>query len=41
MKHSIIWVDDATGKASLGERPVHLNTLTNDVQSFPPKARVY
>jgi succinate dehydrogenase / fumarate reductase flavoprotein subunit len=41
MKHSIIWVDDATGKTTLGERPVHLNTLTNDVQSFPPKARVY
>jgi succinate dehydrogenase / fumarate reductase flavoprotein subunit len=41
MKHSIIWVDDATGKTNLGERPVHLNTLTNDVQSFPPKARVY
>ncbi len=41
MKHSIIWVDDATGKTDLGERPVHLNTLTNDVQSFPPKARVY
>ncbi|MFN8926211.1 MAG: succinate dehydrogenase flavoprotein subunit [Rhodospirillales bacterium] len=41
MKHSIIWVDDATGKASLGERPVHLNTLTTDVQSFPPTARVY
>lgn len=41
MKHSIIWVDDATGKTTLGERPVHLNTLTNEVQSFPPKARVY
>jgi succinate dehydrogenase / fumarate reductase, flavoprotein subunit len=41
MKHSIVWVDDATGKTELGERPVHLNTLTNDVQSFPPKARVY
>jgi succinate dehydrogenase / fumarate reductase flavoprotein subunit len=41
MKHSIVWVDDATGKTTLGERPVHLNTLTNEVQSFPPKARVY
>jgi hypothetical protein len=22
-------------------RPVHLNTLSNDVESIPPKARVY
>jgi succinate dehydrogenase / fumarate reductase flavoprotein subunit len=40
MKHSIVWVGD-DGKTSLGDRPVHLNTLTNEVQAFPPKARVY
>ncbi|MFM2041817.1 MAG: hypothetical protein RLY86_393 [Pseudomonadota bacterium] len=40
MKHSTVWVDDA-GKVKLGDRPVHLYTLTNEVQVFPPKARVY
>ena len=40
MKHSTVWVDDA-GSTYLGDRPVHLYTLTNEVQPFPPKARVY
>ncbi|WP_119677411.1 succinate dehydrogenase flavoprotein subunit [Indioceanicola profundi] len=40
MKHSTVWVDDA-GKVTLGDRPVHLYTLTNEVQVFPPKKRVY
>ncbi|MGP1397511.1 MAG: succinate dehydrogenase flavoprotein subunit [Inquilinaceae bacterium] len=40
MKHSVIWVDE-NGDSKIGYRPVHLNPLTNDVQSFPPKARVY
>jgi succinate dehydrogenase/fumarate reductase flavoprotein subunit len=40
MKHSIVWVDDA-GKSTLDTRPVHMQPLTNEVQSFPPKARVY
>jgi succinate dehydrogenase / fumarate reductase flavoprotein subunit len=40
MKHTVIWVDDE-GKSRIEYRPVHLQPLTNDVQSFPPKARVY
>jgi len=40
MKHSTVWVDEK-GKERLGDRPVHLYTLTNDVQVFPPKKRVY
>src|SRR5262249_23420471 len=40
MKHTIIRVDDQ-GKTRIGYRPVHLHTLTNEVQPFPPKARVY
>lgn len=40
MKHSVAWVDDG-GKVKLDYRPVHMKTLTNDVQPFPPKARVY
>ena len=27
--------------APLGDRPVHMNTLTKDVEPVPPKARVY
>jgi len=40
MKHTTVWVDEA-GKVTLGDRPVHLYTLTNEVQAFPPKKRVY
>ena len=40
MKHTLIWVNP-DGTSRIDYRPVHLNTLTNDVQSFPPKARVY
>jgi succinate dehydrogenase / fumarate reductase flavoprotein subunit len=40
MKHTVTWMDD-TGKTRIDYRPVHLQPLSNDVQSFPPKARVY
>jgi succinate dehydrogenase / fumarate reductase flavoprotein subunit len=40
MKHTLAWIDGA-GKVTIGYRPVHLNTLSNEVQTFPPKARVY
>ncbi|MEQ9815090.1 MAG: succinate dehydrogenase flavoprotein subunit [Azospirillaceae bacterium] len=40
MKHTVIWVDDK-GESRIDYRPVHLQPLSNDVQSFPPKARVY
>jgi succinate dehydrogenase / fumarate reductase flavoprotein subunit len=40
MKHSIIYVND-NGKTDIAYRPVHMNTLTNDVEPIPPKARVY
>ena len=40
MKHSLLWCDEA-GKVSFDYRPVHLQPMTNEVQSFPPKARVY
>ena len=40
MKHTLTWVDDR-GKVKIDYRSVHLNTLTNEVQSIPPKARVY
>jgi succinate dehydrogenase / fumarate reductase flavoprotein subunit len=40
MKHTLAWRDGA-GKVTLGYRPVHFYTLSNEVQVFPPKARVY
>jgi succinate dehydrogenase / fumarate reductase flavoprotein subunit len=41
LKHTVIWVDETTGKTRVDYRPVNLQPMTNDVQSFPPKARVY
>jgi succinate dehydrogenase / fumarate reductase flavoprotein subunit len=40
MKHTLSWVNEQ-GKVAFEYRPVHLNTLTNDVEVVPPKARVY
>jgi len=40
LKHTIVWMDDA-GKVRIDYRPVHMQPLSNDVQSIPPKARVY
>ena len=40
MKHTIAWMGEE-GAPRFGYRPVHLQPLSNDVQSFPPKARVY
>jgi succinate dehydrogenase / fumarate reductase flavoprotein subunit len=39
-KHTLCWVDDG-GKTRIEYRPVHMNTLTNDVAPIPPKARTY
>uniref|UniRef100_A0A0E0E783 Succinate dehydrogenase [ubiquinone] flavoprotein subunit, mitochondrial n=1 Tax=Oryza meridionalis TaxID=40149 RepID=A0A0E0E783_9ORYZ len=39
MKHSLgYWENE---KVRLAYRPVHMNTLDSEVESFPPKARVY
>jgi succinate dehydrogenase / fumarate reductase, flavoprotein subunit len=40
LKHTIVRMGE-DGKPRIDYRPVHLNPLTNDVQSFPPKKRVY
>ncbi|MFZ4411235.1 MAG: FAD-binding protein, partial [Paracraurococcus sp.] len=40
MKHTLAWVD-AKGGVKLDYRDVKMRTLTNEVQVFPPKARVY
>jgi succinate dehydrogenase / fumarate reductase flavoprotein subunit len=41
MKHTLTWLDEATGKVKIDLRPVHAYTMTNDVQYVEPKARVY
>jgi succinate dehydrogenase / fumarate reductase flavoprotein subunit len=40
MKHSLAWVDDR-GRVTLGYRPVHTYTLTNEAEYIEPQARVY
>lgn len=40
MKHTVIWVNE-DGSTKIDYRPVHMYTLTDEVQVFPPKARVY
>ena len=40
MKHTIAWMGE-DGKPRIDYRPVHLQPLSNDVQSIAPKARVY
>ena len=41
MKHTLAWLDPATGRARIDYRPVHTYTLSNDVEYIPPKARTY
>jgi succinate dehydrogenase / fumarate reductase flavoprotein subunit len=40
MKHTLVNVD-AKGACRFDFRPVHMNTLTADVEAVPPQKRVY
>ncbi len=40
LKHTLAWVD-GRGEVRIGYRPVHLDTLTRDVEPIPPKTRTY
>jgi succinate dehydrogenase / fumarate reductase flavoprotein subunit len=40
MKHTLVKVDES-GKSSFDFRPVHMYTLTDEVEVVPPKKRVY
>jgi succinate dehydrogenase / fumarate reductase flavoprotein subunit len=40
LKHTLAWVE-GPGKVRFDYRPVHLTTLTRDVDPIPPKARTY
>ena len=39
LKHTLTWFHD--GEVKIAYRPVHLYTLTDDVEMIPPKERVY
>ena len=39
LKHTLAWSDGE--RVRLGDRPVHLHPLSNEVQPFPPAERVY
>ena len=40
MKHTFCWVNN-NGEAQFDYRPVHNNTLTDEVEYIPPKKRAY
>ena len=40
LKHTLAWHDDA-GEIQFAYRPVHLKTLTDDVETIEPKVRAY
>ncbi|HYB32706.1 MAG TPA: succinate dehydrogenase flavoprotein subunit [Steroidobacteraceae bacterium] len=40
LKHTLVWVDGPQ-RAHFDYRPVHLNTMTGEVESIPPRARTY
>ncbi|MDR3465578.1 MAG: succinate dehydrogenase flavoprotein subunit [Xanthobacteraceae bacterium] len=40
LKHTLSWLDD-DGGVRLDYRPIHLQPLSNEVSSIPPKERVY
>jgi succinate dehydrogenase / fumarate reductase flavoprotein subunit len=41
MKHTLAWADYGSKVVRLDFRPVHTNTMTNEVKYIEPKARVY
>jgi succinate dehydrogenase / fumarate reductase flavoprotein subunit len=40
LKHTLTWLSE-TGQVTIDYRPVHMYTLTSDVEVVPPKPRVY
>ena len=40
LKHTLAWLD-IQGRVTTDYRPVHLYTLTDEVEVIPPKARIY
>src|SRR5262249_52509274 len=40
LKHTLVWVE-GPARARFDYRPVHLNTLSREVESIPPRPRTY
>jgi succinate dehydrogenase / fumarate reductase flavoprotein subunit len=40
MKHTLSWVD-GEGRVTFGYRPVHFETMSDEVEAIPPRARTY
>ena|ERR1700722_4814945 len=40
LKHTLAWLEE-DGRVLIDYRPVHLTTLSNEVEPIPPKVRVY
>jgi len=41
MKHTAVWLNEDGTDVSIDYRPVHMHTLTDEIEPFPPKKRVY
>jgi succinate dehydrogenase / fumarate reductase flavoprotein subunit len=41
MKHTAAWLNEDGDKVTLDYRPVHMQTLTDEIETIPPKKRVY
>jgi succinate dehydrogenase / fumarate reductase, flavoprotein subunit len=41
LKHSLAWADCDKRQVTVGSRPVHSYTLSNEIEYIKPKARVY
>ena len=41
MKHTLSWIDIQSSDVKFDYRPVSMDTLSNEVETFPPKKRVY
>ncbi len=41
LKHTVSWLDVNSGKVKLDYRPVHMNTLTDEIKTIPLQQRVY
>src|SRR5690606_24043076 len=41
MKHTLAWLQPGQSSVSIDYRPVHAYTMSQDVEDYPPKPRVY
>ena len=41
MKHTAVWLSEDGNDVTIDYRPVHIHTLTNEIEPIPPKKRVY